>query len=170
MDAAALHYPDNPSVLDGFVMYYIYKKDYEKALPYIRKRLQYKETNNNVFEVFEALTLEALGKKEEAKIRLEALEKKSVGNPMYLQILGMMYIDYFNNEAKGIAYLEQRARRSLPTNSKVYYRLAVYTLKKGDKAAAIAYLEQALKHPPDFKKAKELYKQLTGSEGKKTDG
>lgn len=170
LDAAALHYPDNPSVLDGFVMYYIYKKDYEKALPYIQKRLQHKGTNNNVFEVFEALTLETLGKKEEAKIRLEALEKKSVGNPMYLQILGMMYIDYFNNEAKGIAYLEQRARRSAPTNSKVYYRLAVYTLKKSDKAAAISYLEQALKHPPDFKKAKELYKQLTGSEGKKTDG
>jgi len=170
LDAAMLHYPDNPSVLDGFVMYYIYKKDYEKALPYIQKRLRYKETNNNIFEVLEALTLEALGKKEEAKIRLDALEKKSAKEPMYLQILGMMYIDYFNNEAKGIDYLEKRVRRSPPTNSKVYYCLAVYNLKKGNKAGAIAYLEQALKHPPDFKKAKELYKQLTGKEGTRTDG
>lgn len=165
LDEMSKSHPGHPDLYEAYVSYYLFRRDYAAALPYIRKRLESQGTNNNIFETLEALCLKALGQNDEAAPKIASLEKKSEDDPEYLQMLGMMYIDYFDNEKEGIPYLERRVRLPIATNSKVYYKLAQYEIKQGNINQAKVYLERALLNPPNFKKARELYNQISQGKG-----
>jgi len=169
LDEMSHSHPKHPDFYEAYVSYHLFRKDYAAALPYIRKRLESQGTNNNIFETLEALCLEALGKNDEAAPKIAELEKKSKEDPTYLQMLGMMYIDYFDNEKEGIPYLERRAALPIATNSKVYYKLAQHEIKQGNINQAKIYLERALLNPPKFKKARALYNQISQGKGIEAD-
>jgi len=158
--------PDNRTVLETYTLVYVRKKDYEKALFYTQKLLNQIGRNYDISEVMEALILKALGRTAEARTLLQTLEQKAVENPNYLQTLGLISIDYFNDYENGIKYLERRIRRKPRPVGQVYYLLAEESLKQGDKNSAISYLNQAIQMTENFKKAKALLKKIeqNGSE------
>jgi len=158
--------PDNRTVLETYTLVYVRKKDYEKALFYTQKLLNRIGRNYDISEVMEALILKALGRTAEARTLLQTLEQKAVENPNYLQTLGLISIDYFNDYENGIKYLERRIRRKPRPVGQVYYLLAEESLKQGDKNSAISYLNQAIQMTENFKKAKALLKKIeqNGSE------
>lgn len=167
LDQAVSIAPDNPDILEGFAILYLRKKDYRNALAYIQKRLTHKRSNDDIFETLEALTLEALGRKELAQNLLNILDKKSGDNPQYLQTLGTLYIDYFDNYEKGIPYLERCIKLQPNPVGEVYYLLANHELKQGDKKTAIEYLKKAVQVTKNYVKAEKLLKELENTEGKK---
>lgn len=169
IDEMSQSHPGHPDLYEAYVSYHLFRRDYAAALPFIRKRLESQGTNNNIFETLEALCLKALGQNDEAAPKIAALEKKSKEDPTYLQMLGMMYLDYFDNEKEGIHYLERRVALPIATNSKVYYKLAQYEIKQGNINQAKVYLERALLNPPKFKKARELYNKITQGKGIETN-
>ena len=154
---------DNPDILDAWVMALIKLKDYEKALSFIQKRLTHKLSNNNIFEVFELLTLEKLGRDGEAGEKRGILLEKAKEDPKYLQILGMASIEYFDDPEKGIKYLEERIEREPRPASDVYYLLARGAVKRGEISRAEQYLERALEILPGETKAKNLLESIRES-------
>lgn len=154
-------------MLESYTTIYLRKKDYAKALPCIRKVLEQTGRDNDIYEVFEALTLKALGQTEESRMLLKKLEQKAVENPNYLQTLGLISIDYFNDYENGNKYLERRIRRKPTPVGQVYYILAEHALKQGDKNTAISHLKQAIKVTENYKKAKALLKEIEEKESEK---
>ncbi len=152
--------PDYAPVLRAYALVFLRKKDYAEALKYIQKYLTLPQTNDKVFEVLEALTLKAMGKSNEAKLKLDAIEKKALKDPGYLQMLGTISIEFFGKEKEGIKYLERRVNLTPPPTEILYYTLATYKLKQGDRATAISYLKRAIESRPDYKKAKNLLKHI----------
>jgi tetratricopeptide (TPR) repeat protein len=157
--------PDDLDILEGFSILYLRKKDYQNALKYIQKRLEYKRPTDHIFETLEPLTLEALGRKPEAQNLLINLEKKAGDNPQYLQTLGTLYIDYFDDYEKGIPYLERCLRLQSNPVGEVYYILATHKLKQGDRSTAIEYLKKAVQVTKNYFKAEKLLKELENTEG-----
>ncbi|MBN1902654.1 O-antigen ligase family protein [Candidatus Sumerlaeota bacterium] len=165
LNQAALLDPNNINIIEGFAILYLRKKDYQNALIYIDKILERIGASSDIYETLHALTLEALNRKEEAQKHLDILEKKAQENPQYLQTMGTLYIDYFDNYEKGIPYLERCVSEKSDPIGEAYYYLANHKIKQGDIKTAIEYLKIAVRITKNYVKAEKLLKKLENTEG-----
>ena len=166
---AEKNHPHHPLIHEAFAHIHLKQGNYKSALVHIRKRLEFKEKTRDVFEVLEAYTLKKMGEKELAQERLRILEEKAARDPRYLQNLGMVAIEYFNDYEQGIPYLEKRIKLTNPPVPHVFYVLAKYKLEQGDVETAEKLLKRALEIPPYYNKAEKLLKQIKEKENQRTN-
>jgi tetratricopeptide (TPR) repeat protein len=125
-------------------------------------------TNSQAAKYNRAVTLEALGKTDEALAAYEVLIKENNGQTDAARLAGLIYLK--RNDVKNALSRLKLAVSAFPDAADVRVSMAQAYVKAGQPKKAIAELKVALQFVPDDADAKKLLTQLTGDTANKAGG
>jgi tetratricopeptide (TPR) repeat protein len=152
---------DNPSKVESFISEGIKLHDlkkYDEAIASYEEALKL-EPNNSTANYEIAFSLMSKGASKEAIPYLEKVTRtKSNVTVSAFDLLGSIYDDMDKKE-KAIEYFKKGIEAD-PTYQRIYYNIAITSMRMGKEKEALPYLVEALKRDPGHASSHNLYASL----------
>ena len=153
----------DPAYPEVYTLYYCYRKDWKEAKKWLDIVLKDKDVGDlSFFMGIEPFLLERLGMEEEAEAKIrQLLKSRKKYLPTIYRLLGEAAIVIFDEQERGVNYLQKVLEFGSPTTPLVLYHVAEYYAELGEYEKALRIIERHKDNTTGrFKKLEQLHEKM----------